>query len=254
MSRARPSAASSSLRRDRQACRVLAARGLADGDPRPRQPAGRRPSAARPLPRPAGAGAAPAPPPRTSTSSTSTGEPARRANWTAWYARRTSCRCTRRCCGTRPDVAAVVHAHPPDVVAADLAGIAHPPDRRCVRHPGHPARRRRRAGLPARRARPQPRVGRRRWSRRWGTGPVVLLRGHGLTSAAASVEQAVLQAVSVDRLARLSLRVVGAGGTLVDLPEPRTWPSCPTWAPASTTATAWRHELARTCRDRGGRP
>lgn len=58
----------------------------------------------------------------------------------------------------RRDVAAVVHAHPPAVLAADLAGI--------------------------------------------GIRPVVLLRGHGLTSAGTSVQQAVLDAVSVDRIAR----------------------------------------------------
>jgi ribulose-5-phosphate 4-epimerase/fuculose-1-phosphate aldolase len=36
---------------------------------------------------------------------------------------------------------------------------------------------------------------------------MVILRGHGIASAATTVEQAVLQAISLDRLARMSLRV-----------------------------------------------
>jgi 3,4-dihydroxyphthalate decarboxylase len=77
-----------------------------------------------------------------------------------------------------------------------------------------------------------------------GDRPVVLLRGHGLTSAAAGVEQAVLQAISVDRLARLSLRVVSAGGTLADLPGPDVT-ELPDLGSSFDVATAWRHELAR---------
>lgn len=77
-----------------------------------------------------------------------------------------------------------------------------------------------------------------------GDRPVVILRAHGLTSAAPTVEQAVLQAVSVDQLARLSLRVVSAEGTLVDLPE-ADMAELPDLGAAFSTATAWRHELAR---------
>src|SRR5438445_15952 len=51
-----------------------------------------------------------------------------------------------------------------------------------------------------------------------GDRPLVLLRGHGLTSTGGSVPEAVLRAVSADRIARLSLRVRQAGGTLTDLP------------------------------------
>ena len=74
--------------------------------------------------------------------------------------------------------------------------------------------------------------------------PVVLLRGHGLTSAATTVEQAVLQAISVDQLARLALRVVTAGGTLKDLPE-EDMAELPDLGARFNTDTAWRHELAR---------
>jgi 3,4-dihydroxyphthalate decarboxylase len=77
-----------------------------------------------------------------------------------------------------------------------------------------------------------------------GERPVLVLRGHGLTSAATTVEQAVLQAISVDNLARLSLQIRAAGGELVDLPE-SDMVELPDLGGSFNTATAWRHELAR---------
>jgi 3,4-dihydroxyphthalate decarboxylase len=143
---------------------------------------------------------------------------------------------------TRADVAAVVHAHPPDVVAADLAGIAIRPIVGAFDIPGT---RLAAGGVPV-----HPRgvlVRDRRLAAEMvasmGDRPVVVLRAHGLTSAAPGVEQAVLQAVGVDQLARLSLRVVSAGGALVDIPE-ADMAELPDLGPAFTT-TAWRHELAR---------
>jgi 3,4-dihydroxyphthalate decarboxylase len=65
-----------------------------------------------------------------------------------------------------------------------------------------------------------------------------------LTSAGGSVEQAVLQAIGVDGLARMSLRVVSAGGALVDLPD-ADMAELPDLGAGFTTGTAWRHELAR---------
>jgi ribulose-5-phosphate 4-epimerase/fuculose-1-phosphate aldolase len=144
---------------------------------------------------------------------------------------------------TRADVAAVVHAHPPEVVAADLAGIAIRPIVGAFDIPGT---RLAAGGVPV-----YPRgvlVRDRRLAAEMvaamGDRPVVLLRGHGLTSAALSVEQAVLQAVSVGHLARMSLKVVGAGGTLVDLPE-ADMAELPDLGAGFNTSTAWRHELAR---------
>ena len=144
---------------------------------------------------------------------------------------------------TRADVAAVVHAHPPDVVAADLAGIAIRPIVGAFDIPGT---RLAAGGVPV-----YPRgvlVRDRRLAAEMvaamGKRPVVVLRGHGLTSAGASVEQAVLHAVSVDRIAQLSLRVVSAGGTLADLPD-ADMAELPDLGSGFNTATAWRHELAR---------
>jgi len=45
-----------------------------------------------------------------------------------------------------------------------------------------------------------------------GERPVVVLRGHGLTATGDGPVQAVLRAISVDTLARMTMAVVGAGG------------------------------------------
>ncbi|WOP17424.1 class II aldolase/adducin family protein [Raineyella sp. LH-20] len=143
----------------------------------------------------------------------------------------------------RPDVEAVVHAHPPAVVAADLAGIRIRP---IVGAYDIPGTRLAAGGVPV-----YPRgvlVRNQRlaleMTAAMGERPVVLLRGHGLTSAAASVEQAVLQAVSVDTIARLSLTITASGGTLLDLPD-EDMAELPDLGAGFTTGVAWRHELAR---------
>ncbi|MEU3271082.1 class II aldolase/adducin family protein [Saccharomonospora sp. NPDC006951] len=143
----------------------------------------------------------------------------------------------------RSDVDSVVHAHPPAVVAADLAGLAIRPIVGAFDIPGT---RLAAGGVPV-----YPRgvlVRDRRLAgemvKAMGDRPVVLLRGHGLTSAAGDVATAVLQSVSVDQLASLSLRVAGTGGTLTDLPE-ADFAELPDLGSAFNTATAWRHELAR---------
>lgn len=143
----------------------------------------------------------------------------------------------------RPDVVAVVHAHPPSVVAADLAGIAIRPVVGAFDIPGtHLAK----DGVPV-----YPRgvlIRDRRLAaemmQAMGGRPVVILRGHGLTSAGSGVADAVLRALSVDTIAALSLRVVSAGGVLSDLPD-EDLAELPDLGGAFNTATAWRHELAR---------
>jgi ribulose-5-phosphate 4-epimerase/fuculose-1-phosphate aldolase len=77
-----------------------------------------------------------------------------------------------------------------------------------------------------------------------GERPVVLLRGHGLTSSGSGVAEAVLRAISVDRLARLQLTVVSAGGRLRDLP-PEDMAELPDLGGGFNLGTAWRHELSR---------
>lgn len=143
----------------------------------------------------------------------------------------------------RPDINSVVHAHPPQVVAADLAGLAIRPIVGAFDIPGT---RLAVDGIPV-----YPRgvlVRNRELAAEMldamGDRPVVLLRGHGLTSAAPTMEQAVLQAISVNTLAGLSLQITAAGGKLEDLPGPD-MAELPDLGGPFNIATAWRHELAR---------
>ncbi|WIX82759.1 class II aldolase/adducin family protein [Amycolatopsis carbonis] len=144
---------------------------------------------------------------------------------------------------TDPEVKAVVHAHPPSVVAADLAGLAIRPIVGAYDIPG--------AKLAAGGVPVYPRgvlVRNRTLAQEMVAAmagrPVVLLRGHGLTSSGGSVQEAVLRALSVDTLARMALAVVSAGGRLVDLP-PEDLAELPDLGPAFNEGVAWRHELAR---------
>lgn len=143
----------------------------------------------------------------------------------------------------QPAVRAVVHAHPPAVVAADLAGIEIRP---IVGAYDIPGARLAAGGVPVYRRGVLLRNGAlaREMVAAMGDRPVVVLRAHGLTSAAATVADAVLQAISVDTLARMSLTVRSAGGQLSDLPL-EDQAELPDLGGAFNTATAWRHELAR---------
>ena len=138
---------------------------------------------------------------------------------------------------------AVAHLHPPAVVAADLAGIAIRPIYGAYDIPGA---RLARDGVPVyeralliRNAA----LGKEMVAAMRGR-PVVICRGHGITSAAATVPQAVLQAISLDALARMSLRVRVAGGTLREIDD-ADWDDLPDLGSGFTVEAAWRHEVAR---------
>jgi 3,4-dihydroxyphthalate decarboxylase len=143
----------------------------------------------------------------------------------------------------RPDVRAVVHAHPPAVVAADLAGIEIRP---IVGGFDIPGTRLAQAGVPVypRGVLVRDRALAAEMVTALGDHAVVLLRAHGITSTGISVPEAVLRAHSVDTIARMSLAVVGAGGELRDLPD-RDLDELPDLGGAFNEATAWRHELSR---------
>jgi ribulose-5-phosphate 4-epimerase/fuculose-1-phosphate aldolase len=148
----------------------------------------------------------------------------------------------------RPSVTAVVHAHPPAVVAWSLLDEPLVPLYGAYDIPGA---RLAADGIPT-------------WDRSalirtddlagamadaLGDRPVVILRGHGLVSvaegdAAAAVRRAVLQAAAVDTLARTSLAVRRAGGTPrpiadADLAE------LPDLGGGFNVETMWRHLLTR---------
>jgi ribulose-5-phosphate 4-epimerase/fuculose-1-phosphate aldolase len=138
---------------------------------------------------------------------------------------------------------AVAHLHPPAVVTADLAGIqirpiygAHDIAGAWLARGGVPVYQR--AVLIRNSALGKDMVAAMRGR------PVVICRGHGITSAAATVQQAVLQAISLDALARMSLRVRAAGGTLRDIDD-ADWEHLPDLGPGFTAEAAWRHEVAR---------
>jgi ribulose-5-phosphate 4-epimerase/fuculose-1-phosphate aldolase len=138
---------------------------------------------------------------------------------------------------------AVAHLHPPAVVAADLAGITLRPIYGAYDIPGAWLAR---GGVPVyeravliRNAK----LGKEMVAAMRGR-PVVICRGHGITSAAPTVEQAVLQAISLDALARMSLQVRAAGGDLHDIDD-ADWDDLPELGTAFTTEAAWRHEVAR---------
>ena len=138
---------------------------------------------------------------------------------------------------------AVAHLHPPAVVAADLADIRIRPIYGAYDIPGAWLAR---GGVPVYERAVLIRnsaLGKEMVAAMRG-GPVVICRGHGITSAAATVQQAVLQAISLDALARMSLRVRAASGTLREIDD-SDWEHLPDRGPGFTADAAWRHEVAR---------
>ncbi|MGV7320321.1 class II aldolase/adducin family protein, partial [Mycobacterium kansasii] len=89
--------------------------------------------------------------------------------------------------------------HPPAVVAADLAGIAIRPIYGAFDIPGAWLAR---GGVPVYDRAVLIRTAElgKEMTAAMGDRPVVICRGHGITSAATSIEQAVLQAISLDAL------------------------------------------------------
>jgi ribulose-5-phosphate 4-epimerase/fuculose-1-phosphate aldolase len=143
----------------------------------------------------------------------------------------------------RPDVGAVVHAHPFAVVAADLAGHRIRPVLGAYDIPGaHLAA----GGVPVhpRGVLIQDRPLAVEMVSSMGDRPVVILRGHGLTATGDDVAHATLRAISVDTLARMILAVAGAGGTPVDLPV-EDLAQLPDLGGVLNRTIAWRHEISR---------
>ncbi|MEQ3549824.1 class II aldolase/adducin family protein [Pseudonocardia nematodicida] len=142
----------------------------------------------------------------------------------------------------RPDVRCVVHAHPFAVVAADLAGHPVRPLLGAYDIPGaHLAA----GGVPVY---PRsvlvrtPDLG-REVAEALGSRPVIVLRGHGLTAVGAGPAEAVLRARSVDVLARAALAVAAAGGTPAPVPE-ADLAELPDLGGGLNLTVAWRHEIA----------
>jgi ribulose-5-phosphate 4-epimerase/fuculose-1-phosphate aldolase len=111
----------------------------------------------------------------------------------------------------RPDVQAVVHAHPRDVMVADLAGIQL---RQVFGAYNIPASRLASQSVPVY---PRsvlvrtPELG-RAVAAVLGDSAAAILRGHGIVTAGGSVEQATLRALDLVELSRISAEVALLGG------------------------------------------
>lgn len=148
----------------------------------------------------------------------------------------------------RPDVTAVVHAHPPAVVTMSLAGLPWQP---IVGAYDIPAARIAAEGIPT-------------WPRAvlvntpelgdelaasLGDRPVGVLYGHGLVSVGYgppehAIAEAVTNAVAVDSLARMILAVHAAGATPVPIAD-GDLAQLPDLGAGLNVETMWRHLVAR---------
>ncbi|SFK83697.1 class II aldolase/adducin family protein [Amycolatopsis sacchari] len=143
---------------------------------------------------------------------------------------------------TRPEVGAVVHAHPPALLVCGLAGLPLRPVYGAFDIPGM---RLAVGGVPV-----YPRsvlIRRRELAEEMlaamGDRPVCLLRGHGVTVTGASVEEAVVRTIALETLARVTLELNRLGADVppvsdADLAE------LPDLGPAFTTGAQWRALLA----------
>ncbi len=143
----------------------------------------------------------------------------------------------------RPDLNAVVHAHPPAVVAAGLAGLALRP---VIGAFNIPAMRMASEGIPV-----YPRGVLIRHAELamemlavMGDAPVCVLRGHGVTTTGASVAEAVVRALNLEALAAMILAAAQAGGRPADLPETDV-AELPDLGSTLNTECVWRYHLAR---------
>lgn len=107
-------------------------------------------------------------------------------------------------------VRAVVHAHPPAVVAFTLTGELLRP---IIGSFNIPAMRLALGGIPVHGSSALIRNPERALAmvQTLGERPVCLLRGHGLTATGGTVPEAVIRAINVDALARMHLSVMAAG-------------------------------------------
>lgn len=139
-------------------------------------------------------------------------------------------------------VGAVVHVHPPAVVIAALSTLPLMP---IFGSYDIPAARLAADGIPVWRR--SALIRRRDLAAAMldvmGERPVCVLRGHGLVATGPTVADAMLRALAVDRLARISLGVVQAGGTLTTIPDDDL-AELPDLGQAFNRDVLWRHHLA----------
>ena len=146
---------------------------------------------------------------------------------------------------------AVVHAHPPVVVAADLAGVPLVP---LVGAYNIPAAKLTAGGIgvyPRGVLIRTPELAAEMVAAMAGK-PVCVLRGHGITVAGTTIEQAVARALALDSLARMATSVATFGGTVRALPDDDL-ALLPDLGTAFNDELLWRHHEARLEAGRSGR-
>jgi 3,4-dihydroxyphthalate decarboxylase len=147
------------------------------------------------------------------------------------------------CYRSDPDVGAVVHAHPPSVIAADLAGIPLVP---MIGAYNIPAARLAADGIAV-----YPRsvlintdeLGEEMASAMDGR-PVCVLRGHGVTVTGTTLEQAVARSLAVDALARMASRVASLAAEVEPIPSDDL-AQLPDLGSAFNDQLIWRHHEQR---------
>jgi 3,4-dihydroxyphthalate decarboxylase len=144
---------------------------------------------------------------------------------------------------SRPEVTAVVHAHPRDVLVCGIAGLELRP---IFGSYNIPAMRMALDGIPV-----YPRsilISRPELAGEMiaamGDRPICVLKGHGITATGAGVEQAVVRALDLNALAAVTLAVAQAGGRAAPIP-PEDVAELPDLGSAFNDLAVWRCLVAK---------
>lgn len=148
----------------------------------------------------------------------------------------------------RPEVNAVVHAHPPAVLLCSVAGLELRP---VFGSYNIPAMRMAIDGVPVY---PRSVLIRRpglahEMIAAMGDRPVCVLRGHGITVTGASVEEAVVRALNLNALATVTLELARLGARPEPIPA-EDLAELPDLGAAFNDLAAWRHYVTK-ARSRG---
>ena len=143
----------------------------------------------------------------------------------------------------RPDVNAVVHAHPPAVLVCGIAGLELRP---IFGSYNIPAMRMALDGVPVY---PRSVLIRRpelahEMIAAMGDRPVCVLKGHGITVIGDSVEQAVVRALNLNALAAVTLAVAQTGGNAEPIPA-EDIAELPDLGATFNDLTTWRYYAAK---------
>lgn len=144
---------------------------------------------------------------------------------------------------SRPDVSVVVHAHPPAIVAAGLAGVELRP---VLGSFNIPATRMALDGIPTY---PRGVLIRRvdlaeEMLSMMGERPVCLLHAHGIVATGSSIAQAVARALHVDKLARISLDIARCGAHPAEI-SAEDLAELPDLGSSFNDDLTWAHHVAR---------